>query len=460
MLSGGCASVGITSALSSITTMNMINAAVQANTSPFKPPTGYRALVCILLSGGNDSFNMLVPRGDTEHAEYASVRGDMTLAKTDILPIYPTNITGKEFGVHPNLPYIQQLFNSGKAAFVANTGALVEPTTKLSYNNQSVLLPEGIGSHADFANHWQTGIPQDRDALTGWGGRMADILTASNPPSNISMNLSLDEINLYQKGSDVLPFVIDSRRDGAVQLNGTTSNSFYQTLKRQTLDNMMDATYQNVLETAYSGKVKDAIGTSLEFNSLIAQGTPLTTVFNEDNPVARRLKTVAKTIAAKTAFGTTYQSFFLQSSGWDTHENGLQEHGARMNQLNQAIEQFHQALIELGEENNVAIFTISDFGRKLISNGDGADHGWGGNALVISGALNGQKIYGTYPDLYEDNPLDIGSGRLIPTTSADEYLAEMALWFGASTSDIDQIFPNIKNFWDPASGGTPLGMML
>ena len=130
-----------------------------------------------------------------------------------------------------------------------------------------------------------------------------------------------------------------------------------------------------------------------------------------------------------------------------------------MTTLNTAITSFYDALVELGVENDVTTFTMSDFARKISSNGDGADHAWGGNCLVFGNAVDGQKMYGTYPDLYLGNPLDTGGGRIIPTTSCDEYFAELALWFGASSSDLDQIFPNINNFWTPTPGGGPLGFM-
>jgi uncharacterized protein (DUF1501 family) len=144
--------------------------------------------------------------------------------------------------------------------------------------------------------------------------------------------------------------------------------------------------------------------------------------------------------------------------GWDTHDSLLTDHTDLLSELDDAIGSFNAAMQELGVGDNVIGFTMSDFGRKLASNGDGADHAWGGNALVFGNSVNGQKIYGQYPSLYLGNPLDLGGGRLIPTTSCDEYFADLALWFGASSSDLDQIFPNINNFWTPTSNGSPLGL--
>jgi uncharacterized protein (DUF1501 family) len=167
---------------------------------------------------------------------------------------------------------------------------------------------------------------------------------------------------------------------------------------------------------------------------------------------------VARTIAAKDLLGVTYQTFFVQLGGFDTHDDIIARHGDLMTNLDNALSSFYGALKELGMENNVTTFTISDFARKLVSNGDGSDHAWGGHTLVMGGAVNGKKIYGDYPLVYLGNPLDVGDGRIIPTTSCDEYFAELALWYGASPSDLDQILPNINNFWTPQATG-PIGFM-
>jgi len=77
----------------------------------------------------------------------------------------------------------------------------------------------------------------------------------------------------------------------------------------------------------------------------------------------------------------------------------------------------------------------------------------------MGGAVNGKEIYGTYPELYLGNPQDTGVGRIIPTTSCDEYFAELALWFGASSADLNTILPNISNFWVPNANNYPIGFM-
>jgi uncharacterized protein (DUF1501 family) len=99
-----------------------------------------------------------------------------------------------------------------------------------------------------------------------------------------------------------------------------------------------------------------------------------------------------------------------------------------------------------GVGNQVTTFTASDFGRTLTSNSDGTDHGWGSHRFVVGGAVQGRDMYGQYPIIGVNQANDVGSGRLIPTTSVDQYAGTLARWFGLTDSQIRQVFPNFSNF--------------
>lgn len=455
-----CASVGATTLLSGITNMGLINSAAAANMSNsfFAPQANdYKALVCILLNGGNDSFNMLVPRGINEYNDYAATRTNLAIDRNDLLPINPLNSDGKLYGLHPGMSKTQSLFESGNLAFIANTGTLVQPTTMIDFQGGNN-IPAGLFSHSDQAQHWQTSLPQDRNAATGWAGRMADILHENNINQNISMNISLGGVNQFQRGRSVQPYTISSQGNGAVQINQSNDNSFYETLKRQTLDSLLEDTYSSVLKEAFKTTVTNAIGSSFEFSSAISDVAEFNTDFS-DGGISPDLKMIAKTIAARNTLNVSRQTFFLQSGRWDNHDNNLENHANNLQNVDTGLHEFYNVLTELGLENKVTTFIISDFGRKLVSNGNGSDHGWGGNTIVMGGAVNGKNIYGSYPDLYVNSPLDIGGGRFIPTTGTDEFFAELALWFGASSADLYQILPNLPNFWTPSSNNYPIGFM-
>ena len=455
----GCAHVGATTLLSGITNMGLLNAAAAANKTwvNTNANNSYRALVCILLSGGNDSFNMLVPRSQDAYNDYAAVRTNIALSKESLLPINPLNPDGKEYGLHPNLPKVQQLFETEKLAFIANCGVLVQPTTMADYN-AAVKLPFGLFSHSDQASHWQTSLPQDRRAV-GWGGRLADILHTNNSNQSISMNISLNGTNLYQRGNVVQSYSANHNNNGSTLINGSSSTSFYNQLKRQTLDDILEQSYQNTLEKAYANVIAGSKTNSIEFDAAVANGIPITVPFNTDDNFSKRMLMTARIIAAQNNLSVTNQTFFIQLSGFDTHDANIEDHAALMTRLDDGLYSFYQALEEIGMQDSVTTFTISDFGRKLVSNGDGTDHAWGGHVLTMGGAVQGKKIYGEYPDLYLGAPLDTGGGRFIPTTSTDEYFAELATWFGASPSDLPYIFPNLPNFWTPDQGTPPIGFI-
>jgi uncharacterized protein (DUF1501 family) len=179
-----------------------------------------------------------------------------------------------------------------------------------------------------------------------------------------------------------------------------------------------------------------------------------------------RLKMVAKAINGRVGTGSIRQTFFIQIGGWDHHSGVISLQSQMLPEVSAAIGSFYSQLAALGLQNNVTLYTASDFGRSLTSNGQGSDHAWGGNQLVVGGSVIGKKIYGSFPSLAlnpvvgaELNPLDTGSGRLIPTTSCDTFFAELALWLGVSKTDLPLVLPNIGNFYSTSSSAAPLGFL-
>ena len=457
-LTTGCASLGITTMLSSMTNMSLLNASANCNLN-FSSNSDYKALVCILLNGGNDSYNMLIPRGsEGEYEDYSTVRSNLAIPQDQILPINPINHIDRSLGLHPNLIGIQSLFDSQKLSFIANAGALVQPTSLSEFRNNTN-LPLGLFSHSDQRQHWQTSVPQDRDAL-GWAGRMTDLLNANNPSPNVGLNVSLSGLNVFQRGNLIDTTTLSPNGNGAILINNSTNNGFSETLKRQTIDNLLDQNYVNILEQAYAGTVTGSKANSLVIDNAISSIPDFTTTFPDTN-FGRRMRMIAKVIAAQDILGLQRQTFFISMGGYDTHDDILDIHGALMSELDTVLSAFYNVLDqELMISDKVTTFTASEFSRRLVSNGDGSDHAWGGHSIVMGGGIQGGHIFGQYPDLYEGNSLDIGQGRIIPTTSCDEIFAEMALWFGASSSDLDLILPNLQNFWDYRSSTPPLGLYI
>ncbi|MCP4429021.1 MAG: DUF1501 domain-containing protein [Chloroflexi bacterium] len=459
-----CAAVGSTSLFSTLLNLRLTGAAAAEALQPshsaklLAANDDYKALVCILLAGGNDSFNMLVPRDNANYNEYAAIRADLALSQGVLLPINPTNGDGREYGVHPAMPEVAQLFEDGRLIFAANVGALVEPTTKADIESGLATLPLGLYSHSDQIMHWQTSVP-DKRARFGWGGRTADLLQALNSNNTFSMNISLAGSNLFQTGTSVAEYSIVSWGNGAIQVHGHDDIWWSRhILQNAAIESMLDLTYQNLFEQTFVDTTRSAMDGSELFAGAIENVPPFAAQFS-DNQLSNNLAMVAKTIAARQTLGFRRQTFFVMFGGWDHHDEVLDSQMAMLSVVSKALKEFDDALTELGVQNQVTTFTASDFGRTLTSNGQGSDHAWGGNHMVMGG-VNGRKIYGEYPALYEDNPLDTGRGRLIPTISCDEYFAELALWFGAAPSELATVFPNIGRFYDPISGPhMPIGFL-
>lgn len=456
----GCAAMTATPVLSSILQLKMMNAAYAASApGVLAAPNEYRALVCVFLLGGNDSFNMLAPREPTEHQAYARVRSDLALPRESLLAIADKN--NRAFGLHPAMASLESLYQSNKLAFLSNIGTLIRPTVIADYRNGTA-LPRGLFSHNDQQKAWQTSLPQSQAAV-GWGGRMADIVNDQvNTNGLVSMNVALNSVNIFQTGENIFPYTISS--NGATRLGNYGGNGAFGRMFTQATDGVLGSTYQNVLKQSFAQSRRDAIDSAMEFQDATLD-IPLATPFPE-SPLGGQLKMVAQTIAARGALGNNRQTFFVSAGGYDNHNELLVNQQGLLAGLSEALSAFYSATEELGVADQVTSFTASDFGRTLTSNGRGSDHAWGGNQMVMGGAVNGGHVYGDYPtDLsapvdIDGNSLDLGRGRLLPTTSADQFHAELARWFGiGNNTDLATILPNIRNFYAQGEQQLPIGFM-
>lgn len=447
-----CAAIGSASLLSSILNLRLVGdlAAAEAPAND-----EYRALICIFLAGGNDSFNMLAPVDTNGYAEYAATRSTVAVPQDRFLPMSSNLPDGRQLGLHDSMPALKSLYDEGKAAFLCNTGSLVQPTTLASFQNGVAKLPLGLFSHSDQQMHWQSSLPDSPAPSDGWAGRMADLLDELNNPGSVSMNISLGGINLFQSGTDITPFAISN--SGAVQLSSWSSPSYLP--RRQAMESIMDAQYNNAFERTFAKMKRQAVNANAEFQTALTTAPAITSPFTSSNPLSAQLQMVAKTIAARNSLAKKRQTFFVQMGGWDLHGSIEANHPGLLSTVDTAIAEFQAAMVELNIENQVTLFSASDFARTLSSNGSGTDHAWGGNHFVVGGAVNGGQIYGTYPELALNSSLDTGRGRLIPTTSVDEYFAELALWMGVSASNLPLVLPNLTRFYSPG-GAPPLGFLM
>jgi uncharacterized protein (DUF1501 family) len=432
-------------------TPQAVSAATFSSSAAF---ADYKALVCVFLFGGNDSFNMVVPRSPAEYAAYASSRQNLAVAQGDLLPINSLvpDPSGALFGLHPSMGDVATLFGQDQVcAIVANVGPLIEPTTKAQYQAKAVRLPPQLFSHNDQQDQWHA-LKGEATLRSGWGGRIADALlspSAATPlDQTLAVNLSLSGQTLFQAGATSVPYTMGPT--GPVPFLGLDGTDAYTLARRAAFDNILRANHATVYERAYSEVQQRALLGAARINDALAtvrtpNTAPFVTAFPA-TPLGQQLKTVAELIAARDQLQVSRQIFFVAIGGFDTHDAQVHDQPQLLGNLSSCLAAFYRATVELGVAAGVTTFTQSDFGRTLTSNGDGTDHAWGGNQLVIGGAVAGRTMYGRYPLLQIDGPDDVGGGRMIPGLSTDQYAATLASWFGVPAAALASVAPHIGNF--------------
>jgi uncharacterized protein (DUF1501 family) len=425
----------------------------------------YRALVCVFLNGGNDANNMVIPN-DAGYAAYSTARNSagLAIAQGSLLALNnPPSMGGAAFGLHPSMPELQALFNSGKMSIVCNVGTLVHPMNQAQYMGNSVPKPYALFSHSDQIQAGQT-ARADIKIGSGWGGRVSDATLTCNAGSGFPTITSIAGTSTFCIGLQQRPLSIGTGPLNTVLvLNGF--NSTPESIARQnSMDYLRSVDLTAAMIAGTSSTTQQAIDISANFST----DPTLTTVF-PNTGIGNQLKQVAKVIKLnQSTLSLERQIFFVAQGGYDTHQNQIASQGNNFTDLSQALSAFYNATIELGLQNNITTFTLSDFGRTLQPSGSGgnagSDHGWGNHQFVIGDSIVGGDFFGTpgsngtvFPTLQTGGPDDTstnGRGRWIPTSSVDQYGATLSKWFGVADIDMSTVFPLIGNF-----GTSDLGFM-
>lgn len=414
--------------------------------TPVPAFTDYKALVCVFLYGGNDANNLIVPFD--QYDLYKAGRGSLALAKANLLPMTPSNLT-EQFGLHPALSAIHPLWENGRLAVLANVGTLVQPfASRDAYLNQQGARPNQLFSHLDQQREWET-ANASKFIPSGWGGRLA-AQVGKLETSVLSGSISLSGSSVFSTSNAASSLVLQpapTLLSNAMALSHpgdmwTTSG----------LRMLMDAEAKPgnpELTRMVASIMQKAIKTS----ESLSVDPVLDTVF-PNTGLGNQLLQVCKLIkhAQTPALGIHRQIFFCSMSGFDTHSGQVGAQATLLGYLGDALAAFDSGLVELGLNNQVTAFTMSDFSRTFSANSDaGSDHAWGGHHFILGGAVNGTKIYGKFPELIVNGSDDSDSGssakgRWIPSTSVDQYAATLASWYGIGAGDLLTIFPNLKNF--------------
>jgi len=401
---------------------------------------GYRALVCVFLYGGNDHDNTVVPYDADSHASYAAVRGSIARGLPDLLPLAPdTPLGGRQVALPRELAPVATLFAAGQAAIVANVGTLVQPTTLAQYRAQSVPLPPKLFSHNDQQSFWQSSSPEG--AQSGWGGRMGDLLQAGNGQA-IFTCIASGSTDVLLAGRVSRQYAVTSTGSIPMNVLGTGTNNVGAAAGL--MRTLMTETRAHHMEQELNRTHRRSIEADAELRAALA-GVALTTPF-PPTTLGGRLQVVARMIAARGPLAARRQVFFTSLGGFDNHDSLPEDQPALHAQVADAMAAFHAATVELGIADQVTLFTASDFGRTMTSNGDGSDHGWGGHHFVVGGAVRGRAIYGELPEPRLGHAADVGNGRLLPAVGVDQYAATLGGWLGLSATQLTDVLPGLSGF--------------
>ncbi|MEZ5741171.1 MAG: DUF1501 domain-containing protein [Burkholderiaceae bacterium] len=414
----------------------------------------YRALVCLFMMGGNDHGNTVIATDPGSWSAYQTLRGagssPIALPAPGqpggVLPISPaTAQPGRSFALHPSLAPLQQLFNAGQAAVVANVGPLLEPMTKAQYQANENRRPSKLFSHNDQQSTWQAWGPEG--ARYGWGGRMGDMMAAMNGMQTFTC-MATSGNAVWLAGQDTLQYKVGS--NGATPIRALTGSLYGSPMGAQVLQQIVTADSANLFESAHASVTRRAIDAQASLNAALidAQGLEPLPTGAGNNGIAAQLNTVARIIGGRSSLSARRQVFFVSMGGFDTHDNQATKHAGLMAELAEAIAYFQRLLADpqIQATQQTTLFTASDFGRTMTSNGDGTDHGWGGHHFVVGGAVRGGDIYGRFPEVGDGTNDDVGRGRLLPSVSVDQYAATMGRWFGLANGQLADVFPNLGNF--------------
>uniref|UniRef100_A0A7R9ZFB4 DUF1501 domain-containing protein n=1 Tax=Pseudictyota dubia TaxID=2749911 RepID=A0A7R9ZFB4_9STRA len=426
----------------------------------------YKAVVFLMLAGGCDSYQMLVPHtcavvgNETSlHDQYVEIREDVALEKESLLLI---NATDSDqycdwFGLHPQLQNLQQLYNEKDALLVANAGVLTKPTDKDNYKEDTVT---NLFAHNTMQREGKRVDPYEAFPGSGVMGRVTDVLHRNNYKTS-AISIDSNSIALVGKpGESPTPFIISKNGITPFNEDPTTNGTFMQ----EQIDALNSAT------TADSGFMAETWSSNL-FSSLksnealdAALASAVTNVTFPSTKLGDSLEMVARLIQTASTREVDRDFFYVQMGGYDTHSEVLANLQNRFVELDGAIGAFSNELKAQGVWDDVVVVEVSDFARTLTPNsGKGTDHAWGGNYFMLGGGLKGGQILGKYPEhITSDAPLNVGRGRIIPTTSWDHLWNGVAEWVGVDLAqDALEVCPNGGNFndlftaadlFDPAGG--------
>ncbi|MBK0379754.1 DUF1501 domain-containing protein [Mucilaginibacter segetis] len=320
--------------------------------------SGYKNLVIIQLSGGNDGLNTIVPYGNDI---YYQKRSTIAIKQPDIVKLDDMQ------GLNPNLSALKELYDQGWMSIINSVG-----------------YPNPDRSHFRSMDIWQTASDSDQFLTTGWIGRYLDsnCNTCKEPYTAVEVD---DTLSLAMKGAKMKGIAVEN----PAKLYRSTREPFFKELVHghdtDLNEDNLGYLYKTMIETYSSADYIQQ--TSKTYN---------TTASYPQTAFANQLKSVAKFINS----GLKTRVYYVSLSGFDTHTTQQNQQGRQLKIYGDGVAAFIKDLKQAGKLDDTLVMTFSEFGRRVEQNAsNGTDHGTANNVMIFGGKLKKSGIYNTAPNL-------------------------------------------------------------
>lgn len=419
--------------------------------------SGYKAMVGIFLHGGLDHADTVLHYDQPSYDRLSAQRPALfqprrtSRQRHNLLHLGRDAASGRDFALPPELAGLHSLYTQGEAAIIGNIGPLLEHVTQDDLMAARASLPPQLFSHNDQQSSWKSFNVEG--AKFGWGGLLADSALKSSPMDNSRFSsLTASRPDVFLTGRSVAPFPItqgglpEPRIFKETGLMGKLEgHDLAREMIREELNQVATSEINLYKRDFLNGRARalpnrDIFQASFQARSTILSQFP-------DTKLGKQMKAIAETMSVQHLLGNSRQVFYASMGGFDTHAQQSASLPPLLAELNDAILAFRNAMQELGQWNNVVVFTMSEFGRTMTGNSTGTDHGWGGHQFVIGGSVAGGQIYGSMPDPdAQSTDYTPTRGRLIPRHSVEQYAATLGRWFGLNSAELRAAMPHLDRF--------------
>ena len=414
----------------------------------------YRAVVNIMLSGGWDSFNVLVPAschganglGETVDQQYQSIRGELALTESEmsqtILVDASLGQPCSTFAIHPDAKIFKELYDEGSLSFFANAGVI--NSAKMNKNNYKQYTVSTLFAHNTMRDEARRVDPFSVEYGTGIMGRMSKVLEEKGYRTS---GISIDNPSSILDGSAKTPLVVS--RFGSTKFNDrpASENGFPLLDLAKNLNGQAEP-YSSLFGETWSEELLSGVFNANFYADSLKKTSLSSDSWTRGSKLAQSLGMTARLMQTRDDRGIDRDMFYTFHNHWDHHAEMKSNLSYMLKELDSALRGFMNEMKSQGLWDRVTIVLTSDFGRTLTMNGrEGSDHAWGGHYVVLGGGVKGGRILGQYPnDLTEAGPYTVGRGRFMPTLSWDSIWSGVSEWMGVDDpGDLEYVLPNLHN---------------